>query len=390
MTSLLRTLAVSIVLLQTTPALADWERQVIDAGGKPGQELAISSETSRAYVPLLGDRALAVLDGNGSQVARLELEIKPTSAGYSAATGRVFVLGMFDNAVMAIDEASGAQSRIAVGAYPDNIVVDDARGKVFVSMWGGLSGAGGLAVIDASTLDTRNVAVGGAVTTIALDQATGNVFLTGEVGGRSFVMAVDTAGNVLGREDAGYRAYSLAVDSRNGRVYVGALSGNPSDPGVSRVFTIYSQPGLQRVSRVEWPTGPDRSQLVFLVDPAEPGLYLSSNGSTNILRLNADGQDLRVWTLPLGDTVLSDGRRITNGVFGLNANPATGHIFASSPVGSLVAEFDPSNGTSEVIGLPGAVGFNAVLFWPGGDRLIVPDAAGDQQLTILHRTSAAD
>lgn len=112
--------------------------------------------------------------------ARMELAIKPTAVGYSSSTGRLFVAGMFDIAVVAIDEATGMQTSIGVGSYPDTIIVDDVRGKVFVSNWGGITQQGGFSIIDSRTLSVRKVALDGAVSEMALDRETGVLFLTGE------------------------------------------------------------------------------------------------------------------------------------------------------------------------------------------------------------------
>lgn len=388
--SIVRALMVALATWSAAQGLAAWDQKAVDAGGIPGQEIAISSATSLAYIPLLQQRALAVFDGE--RMSRIELDIKPTTVGYSEATGRLFVLGMFDNAVIAIDEATGSKTRLAVGSYPDNIIVDDVRGKVYVSTWGGIRGQGGLAVIDSRSLAVRDVPLGGYVTGMALDPETGNLFLTGEtpIDRSSFLAALDSEGNVVAREDTGYQAYSLAVDSRTGYVYLAGLSERPTDNrAVDRIFSVYAQPGLQLVTRHAWPTGADLFRLNFLVDPAEPGLYFSSGQSTTLLRLDAEGRNLKTWQLPLGNTLLEDGRTVINGIFGLDADPATGHIFVSSPVGSLVAEFDPTTGAADVVGIPGAVGFSAVHFWPDSTRMLVTDGAGDFQLTLLRRSSLA-
>jgi DNA-binding beta-propeller fold protein YncE len=385
--TLLRTLAFAIVAWSAGEPIAAWDQRTVDVGGIPGQRIAISSATSRAYIPLLQQRALAVFDGE--RTSRLELDIKPTAVAYSAATGRLFVAGMFDNALVAIDEATGARTRIAVGSYPDLVVVDEVRGKVFVSNWGGIAAQGGVSVIDSHTLSVvRNIPLGGSVTAIVQDANTGHVFITGETPGasRGFLAELDSEGNVVAREnDLGYQVYSIAVDSRNGRVYVAGLSGRPTQ-AIDRIFRVYSQPGLQLVTRHVWPAGPDWSKLNFMIDPAAPGLYFSSGQSTTLLWLDADGNDLRTWALPLGDTRFEDGRRVVNGIFGLDADPATGRIFVSSPVGSLVAEFDPATGATDVLGIPGAVGFNTVEFWPDSSRMLVLDAGAEFEVTLIHRS----
>jgi hypothetical protein len=388
-------LALCAIAFGPGPALAAWELRTIDAGGIPGQEAAISSATSLAYVPLLAQRALAVFDGVNAP-SRMALSIRPTSVGYSAGTGRIFVAGMFDNAVVAIDEATGAQTRIDVGPYPTGVLVDDSRGKVYVQRWGGIRGEGGLAIIDGRSLAVRDVYLGGAITGMAQDRETGALFLTGESFGSSgpgmgFILALDAEGHVIGRQEVGYQAYSLAVDSRDGRVYLGELSGKPiGGAAVSRIFKIYSQPGLKLLRRIEWPAGSDYSRLNFLVDPARPGLYFGSGGSSQLLRVDPEGDNLQAWHLPAGRTVLQDGRTIVNGIFALRADPATGAILALRPAGSMITQFDPRGGAIETIGIPGAVGFSGASFWPDASRMLVTDAIGAFQMTVLRRSPASE
>lgn len=382
----LRKLTSSVVLalaLYSGHALAAWERQAVNISGLLSGEVAVSTATSKVYIPLLQQRALAVLDGLESR--RLEMDIQPTSAAYSAATGRIFVLGMFDNAVIAIDEATGAQTRIAVGSYPDNILVDEAGGKVYVSNWGGVARQGGLSVIDAATLVAHNIPMSGSITAMALDTRTGTVVVTGETGPGSndFITAVDAQGRVIGRLDAGYRGYSLAVDSRNGRVNVGALSGSAmGGAAVNRVLTTYSLPGLRQESRIEYPALQSYHPLVFMVDPHRPGLYFAAGDTTTLRRIDGNG-GLQEWNLPLGETI-SDGRRVVNGIFALQPDQTTGRIFVLSASGGLTAEFDPLTAATAIIEVAGSTSFSAQLFLPGG-RLLVRDPV-DGKFYLVQRS----
>ena len=373
----------------SAPAFAAWVQEVVDAGGIPGANIAISSATSKAYIPILREKAIAVFDGVAPP-SRMELAIKPTNVGYSAATGRLFVAGGFDNAVVAIDEATGMQSSpIGVGIFPDTIIVDDARGKVFVSNWGGIEQRGSLSIIDSSTLSVRTVALDAAVVEMALDRETGVVFLALEhrsTGAALFAM--DTGGNIVARANVAFRAYSLAVDSRNGRVYVGGLATDPLAGVIGhRILWVFAQPGLQLVNRVAWSTDPDRMPLVFMLDPARPGLYFGRWESDTLMRVDADGNNLQAWPLSLGSRVLEDGRTVVNGVLGLNADPRSGRIFISSS--RMFAEFDPATAATTVVQFPEAVGFNAVHFWPDSNRILVTDAADEHHFTLLRREGPA-
>ena len=389
-TTLLKLLVAALAACGAGLSIAGWERQTVELDGIPGFKPAISTATSLAYIPLLQQRAISVFDG--VKATRLELDIRPTAVAYSAATGRLFVLGMFDNAVIAIDEASGARTRIGVGSFPDNVIVDDARGKVYVSNWGGVIGEGSLSIIDSGTLAVRNVPLRGPASSFVQDSATGALFVVvGSIAGHSTLVALDAEGNVTAREGLRYQGYSLAVDSRTGHVYSGALSHRPSlDPDtVVRIFRVYAQPGLQLVTRHDWPAGRDFFKLNFMIDAARPGIYFSSGQNTTLFRLNAAGQDLEMWHLPLGSTTLYDGRTVVNGIFGLDTDPASGNLFISSPTGSLLMEVDIRTGATEVVGIPGAVGFSGVHFWPDG-RVMVTDGSGDFQLTLLKRSPPAE
>jgi hypothetical protein len=83
---LLRTWFIAIsVYCCSAPAFAAWLQQVVDAGGLPGANIAISSATSKAYIPLLREKALAVFDGVAPPY-RMELAIKPTAVADSSST----------------------------------------------------------------------------------------------------------------------------------------------------------------------------------------------------------------------------------------------------------------------------------------------------------------
>ena len=388
--AMLRAALVAIATFGAGAALGAWDRQVVDVGGMPGFRPAFSTATSKVYLPLLQQRALIALDGD--QYSRLELDIRPTAIGYSAGTARLFVAGMFDNAVIAIDEATGAKTRIAVGVSPDHVLVDDARGKVYVTNWGGIAGQGSLSIIDSQTLAVRNVPLQGAVASFAQDSRTGGLFavLEGRLGATTLV-ALDAEGNVLAREELGHQGYSLAVDSRTGHVYSAALSHRPQlgADTVTRTFRVYAQPGLRLVTRHDWPAGRDFFKLNFMVDPVAPGLYFGSGNNTTLFRLDAAGHNLEMWNLPLG-TFDFESHTYVNGIFGIDADPGTGNLFISAPIGSMVAEFNVRTGATEIIEIPGAVGFSAVHFWPDGNRMLVPDGPGEFQLTVLKRAVQAE
>jgi hypothetical protein len=384
-------LAASTIALGSAVSHAAWEQTSFDIGGLPGGNLAISSKTSLAYIPILQQKALVTFDGEKS--TRLDFDIKPTSIGYSAATGQVFVVGGFDNAVVVLDEATGTRTRLALGTFPSSILVDDVRGKAYTPNWGGIGGQGSLSIIDSRALTVRTVSLSGYVSSFVQDRATGNLFVVVDRHGEgTALLALDADGNLLAREPLGYQAYSLAVDSRTGHVYSAGLSHAPylDVDTVERIFRVFAQPGLQLVTKHVWPAGRDWYKLNFVVDPEKPGLYFSSGGNTALFRVNAAGHDLEMWNLPLGTTTLYDGRTVANGIFGLDPDPATGNLFLSSPIGQFFAEFNPRTGVTEMTTIPGAVGFSGVQFWPDSSRVLVLDGAADFQLTILRRKASPE
>ena len=194
----------------------------------------------------------------------------------------------------------------------------------------------------------------------------------------SGVWELDSEGNMVAGQLIGYHAYSLGVDSRTGRIYVAALSKGPPyrDGEVSRIFRVYS-PGLQLVKEHIWPAGTDWSQLNFAVDPAEPGLFFGSPQNNLLFRVDANGEDLRAWNLPMGTTLLADGRTVVSGLYGLTADPVTGNLFVVSTAGGLLAEFNPR--TTAIDFMPG---YGAVNFWPDNRRLLVVGG----ELAVLTRS----
>jgi hypothetical protein len=173
-----------------------------------------------------------------------------------------------------------------------------------------------------------------------------------------------------------FRAYSLAVDSRDGRLYVGSFSGSPAGGAtVNRVVTIYGQ-GLQQISRIELPVVQQNYHpLAFLLDPQQPGLYLASLNEPAVRRIDPNGANLQSWQLPL-----------ESGISQFKSDPATGRIFLLAPQDHVIAEFKASTGTIEEVEASGSDQF-ALVHFMSAERMLVLDGR-DGKFYLLTNTPA--
>ena len=117
---------------------------------------------------------------------------------------------------------------ISVAADPRAVVVDGARGRIFVAHRGAMTGQ--ITLIDARTLRIlRAVTVGAAPTALALDERDGHVFVvtagsvfTHDAG--SVSMLDSTSGTVLRTQPGGTLPTAVAVDQRTRRVFVTTMT----------------------------------------------------------------------------------------------------------------------------------------------------------------------
>jgi DNA-binding beta-propeller fold protein YncE len=364
-----------------TLASGQWVQQTVTVGAAPGGNLAYSQATGRLYVPLTQEGALAVVD-ESLAVTKIALPTKPFAVAVDHAAGRVAAISLSGNQLHLLDEASGSLRTVAVGVMPSAVRVNELTGRVYVSSWGGLESHGSVSVVDPATMRATTTRVNGAAVELGLDPPTGHAYVTFErpYGGSGYLGVFDAQGHFVHEVQLGSRPYALHVDSAGRRVFVGSATSS------GKVLHVLEAGSLRVLARVPF-EGEAAYPARMSFDGASRRLYFGSGSSSRLHSVDADGGDLRTWDLALG-TVEYHGTR-QNTIHGLQVHSASGTVYVASPSGNLLSAFDPVTTRLDRVMLPGAVGFSTVAFSPDDQRIVVPDAAADDQITVLKRAPAA-
>src|SRR5688572_12418619 len=86
-------------------AAAQWMQQTVTVGAIPGGAMAFSESTGRAYIPLMGEAAIAVMDTSFA-TSKIALPAKASALAIDQAAGRIAAISLFANQLHLIDEAS--------------------------------------------------------------------------------------------------------------------------------------------------------------------------------------------------------------------------------------------------------------------------------------------
>jgi DNA-binding beta-propeller fold protein YncE len=169
--------------------------------GSGPSAIAVDPRTGRVFVACAGDDTVWVLDArSGALVRTITLDVAPTALAVDARRGRVYVASAATGMLSLVDAASGmllSTLRIdpfASLAYtlPDALAVDEARDRVYLSTPGpleqgpsglALRGSGTLYVLDAITgAVLRRIAVGVFPQAVVVEESSGRVVVVNRGG----------------------------------------------------------------------------------------------------------------------------------------------------------------------------------------------------------------
>jgi len=245
-------------------ALTGRVRQVIHAPGLPvsiavapalGRVLGVGEAFSDRTRPVIFRSMATVYATGGALIHRAVFDPQGTIGGsyqdggvaVDERTGLTFIGTLsangMSNAVHVLDVRTGALLRtVTVGSRihpPTAAAVDERTGRVFVAM----GTANSVGVLDArSGAVLRSIPVGPSPMALAVDARLGHVFVVNygpadasrsPLGNGNVSMLDATSGRVLGTVAVGEAPRAVAVDQRDGRVFV--LNGGHSD-GAERVI----------------------------------------------------------------------------------------------------------------------------------------------------------
>ncbi|RKZ65510.1 MAG: hypothetical protein DRQ48_11565, partial [Gammaproteobacteria bacterium] len=187
---------------------------------------------------------------------------------------------------------------------------------------------------------------------IAVDKATGDVFVADQLFGR--VQRFDADGNYI-TQWASNGLLGLDVDSTDHSVYVAVLHGSKIrkyDANGQLLFEFGPY-----VSEAVWLSKP----LDVAVNPVTRNIYVSSSGNRQILELTSAGVFVRQWSSPDFSTTIYGVATDPSGQFIYLADSGYGRIYKYDTNGNRVTQW-------------GAVGSAPDLRWPRG---ISVDASGN-------------
>jgi YVTN family beta-propeller protein len=195
--------------------------------GKQPWDVAVDPNTGRVFVTNRSSGTLSVIDGRHSLLLRtVSMGDLPTGVAVNPDTGRVYVAGSGSGQLVVVD----AVSNLLIGTLPVSaqasgdawdVAVDSSSNRVYVAVPAAEASdadAGAVLVVDASSdrfLDS--IAVPGPAETLAVDPASGRLYVGGSSDSRLWV--IDTGTGVVTSAvslEAGLSA--LDVDPVSGRV----------------------------------------------------------------------------------------------------------------------------------------------------------------------------
>ncbi|MGA7155447.1 MAG: YncE family protein [Acidobacteriaceae bacterium] len=154
----------------------------------------------------------------GGSTARVTL-LNPNAILFSPSTGKVYSVDNAHNAVIVSNDTKGTTARVTVGSGPVSIAVDRASGKVYIAN----SGDGTVSVLDGATdAVLATIPVGANPYSIAANTVTHTIYLSRTYS--DFLTAIDVPTNAITTYKIG-AADLLSVNTRTNEVYAVGYEG---------------------------------------------------------------------------------------------------------------------------------------------------------------------
>lgn len=253
------------------------------------------------------------------------------SAAYLAETGQYYVI--------ADDLATKAQTKIEVGAYPQDVAVSPTGKVVYATVTSGDTGPGGsdvVAAIDTATNKvTADIKVGPAPRQVVFSPDGSTAYVTAETGIYEISTATNKVVRVIPEAGATNGPQGIAVSPNGATLYV-------TNPGAGTVVAIDAASGKVIASA----SGLAEPEAVT-VTPNGSTLYVADMNSDSVSVLSAatlkTTATVSVGRLPMSVTVSPDGSQVWVG------NGFTGDVSViSTATNSVAATLAQGTGTSNL------------------------------------------
>jgi len=300
------------------------------AGSSASYYAYIASETGSEVVEV--DLSAGSIVGTISADSVEGVALTPDgSTAYLAETGQYYVI--------ADDLATKAQTKIEVGAYPQDVAVSPTGKVAYATVTSGDTGSGGsdvVAAIDPATNKvTADIKVGPAPRQVVFSPDGSTAYVTAETGIYEISTATNKVVRVIPEAGATNGPQGIAVSPNGATLYV-------TNPGAGTVVALDAASGKVSASA----SGLAEPEAVT-VTPNGSTLYLADMNSDSVSVLSAatlkTTATVSVGRLPMSVTVSPDGSQVWVG------NGFTGDVSViSTATNSVVATLAQGTGTSNL------------------------------------------
>jgi YVTN family beta-propeller protein len=191
---------------------ANGSRRIVPVGSEP-IALAVNRRTNRIYVANDGSGSVSVIDGGSDKVvATVPCDRLPYTLAVNEATNKVYVTHTYAGTVTVIDGATNTSSALRVGDA-DGIAIDSHTNTVFLMTYEDPN----IRILDGATGALTKVAVGAHIWGVLFDEASGTLYL-GHTG-TAEVVALNERTHAISKLPVGRIPCALAINPVTRRLY---------------------------------------------------------------------------------------------------------------------------------------------------------------------------
>lgn len=250
----------------------------VTVGSEP---VSIVLNSGRLYVANSGDGTVSVIDGSTDAViATIKAGAHPYSIAANSVTGKVYVSHTFSDQITVIDSATNTAANVTAGSF-DLVVVNSKTDTTYMLGYEG----GNLALLDGSGRKAKETTLGMHAWGMALDAASGNVFVART--GNAEVDVISPSSSLIKAVPTGAIPCAVAINSETNIIYVANYGDN----------TVTAIDGTTFKVVATIPVGNRPEALA--VDPSSNTIYAANTKSDSVTVIDG-GRNIVRSTLPAG------------------------------------------------------------------------------------------
>ncbi len=372
----------------TVPTLASISVKTVKVGNNP-VDVAFDPGNGELYVANTNSSSVSVIDGSTNKVvATVAVSADPIEVGYDAVNDEVYVLSQSTHEVTILSSANEIVDTISVDADPI-VGMIAPTGNVYVTSHGTNGvGPGKVAVINATTNDVTNLAVGDEAEAPYYDPANGDVYVGNLVS--DSLTVITTALKVKTIDfGTGGDPFGLAYSPATKEMYV-ALFEDAEVDAISSANKI--------VARIQDTNVP----VAISYNPANEDLYVideASLASSNLTIISSSNSVIETILTP--ETTSIGSVDTENGDFYLGTVAGDELVYSGAAMPAAVtsltighiplfAELDPTTDDVFVLKFAATGSVGEVFVFTSGNTLVTSKKVGDGGLTMVFDSANGD